>query len=298
MIIYLDVIDNETTINCRMTYHPKFPLADVILREVTATRRVTDPAYADDFWQISQTEFAMQVEGVGDFYACHGREAEYAPAPQATLASIELFLNGSVYGAILHQRNILPMHGSSFVWNNEGIMLCGDSGAGKSSLTAAFCIAGAQFLTDDVTPIVFTGGIPQVMPLSDRIKLRDDSLDQLAQERSHLTEIRPGESKYYFPMKQEVKETFALNRILVIIPEETSDVEFIPLRGIEAFTVLRNEVYRFEYLEAMPGSEISYLEKLLGMVRRVKVEKIVRPRDITIQDMAGYINQYMKYSGQ
>jgi len=39
-------------------------------------------------------------------------------------------------------------------------MICGDAGAGKSSLTASFCLEGAEFLTDDVTPLLFRDGKP------------------------------------------------------------------------------------------------------------------------------------------
>lgn len=278
-----------------MTDQPKFPLADVALKQVASTRRVSAPAWADDFWQISQTEFAMQVKGVGDFYACKGCEVEYSPAPEATLASLELFLNGSVFGAILHQRNILPMHGSSFRWNDEGIMLCGDSGAGKSALTAAFCLSGAQFLTDDVTPIVFDRDQPGILPLSDRIKLWNDSLDQLDQEKGHLPEIRPGESKFYFPVEHgKDSEVYPLHRICIMVPADLAGPELEELSGIEAFKALRNEVYRFEYLKAMPLSEISYLEKLLGLAKKTNIFRLTRPKEMTISATREYLACHFK----
>ncbi|MBW6480992.1 MAG: hypothetical protein K0B37_16295, partial [Bacteroidales bacterium] len=92
---------------------PSFPVTDIMLRRVETPRKVSAPAFANHIWQINQYEFAMQVEGVGSFYACNGNEVEYMPAEGAAKESLELYLNGSVYGAILHQRNILPLHGSS-----------------------------------------------------------------------------------------------------------------------------------------------------------------------------------------
>lgn len=156
-----------------------FPLKDVIIKEVTTARKVDDPVYADGFWQMNQNEFSMQVEGVGSYYACNGNEVEYAPLPSATPESVELYLNGSVYGAVLHQRKILPLHGSCFIEQGMGVMLCGDSGSGKSSLTTAFCMNGAEFLTDDVTPIVFDNNKPFILSFSDRIKLWKHTLENL-----------------------------------------------------------------------------------------------------------------------
>jgi len=274
--------------------NPKFPLSDVILHRVETPRTVTAPVYAGNLWQINQNEFAMQVEDVGSFYACNGSEVEYAPVEGATEASVELYLNGSVYGAILHQRKILPIHGSCFVWKERGIMLCGESRAGKSALTAAFCMTGAQFLTDDVTPLVFTNGKPEILPLSDRIKLRDDSLLQMNIEMDGLTSITPGEKKFYFPMEKSTHRNFPLHRIYIIEPAETEAVETIILQGIESFTAIRNEVYRWEYLQAMSETESGYLEKLLSINQAIVVTKVKRPAGISITGMLDFLRKQIE----
>ena len=273
--------------------NPEFPVSDIELRKVKTTRSVLLPIYSNSTWQLNQHEFAMQVEGVASFYVCNGREVEFAPAEGATRESIELYLNGSVYGAILHQRNILPLHGSSFVSNGQGIILCGGSGAGKSSLTAAFCMNGAEFLTDDVTPVVFPGGKPGIMPLSDRIKLWGDSLQQLNQNKSNLTAIHPGEDKFYFPMKKSRQLSYPLHRILIIEPAELPTVEINLLTGIDSFTALRNEVYRWEYLVAMPDTETGYLEKLLTISRLITVTKVKRPAAMPIETMRIFLSNYI-----
>ena len=108
----------------------KFPLADVTIEITTLKKEVTAPLYDDGFYRLNQHEFSMDVEDVGWFYASGGNYIAMVLNPAATQANIELYLNGSTYGAILHQRKIMPMHASCFVHNNKGIMLCGESGAG------------------------------------------------------------------------------------------------------------------------------------------------------------------------
>lgn len=203
----------------------RFPVGDIIPRKVRKVRRVSDPVFADSSRMISQHEFSLEVEKVGSFYAYNGSEVEYAPVRGTTQESLELYLNGSVYGAILHQRGMLPLHGSCFAWHDKGIMLCGESGAGKSSLTAAFFMAGAEFLTDDVTPIVILDGKPFILPLSDRIKLWEDSLQQLNRDKSGLTAICPGEKKYYFPMEKGNHRSFPLHRVFIIEIAEDEKVQ-------------------------------------------------------------------------
>ena len=268
-----------------------FPLSDVTLMKVDEPRRVQKPEYADSYWQINQNEFAMQVDEVGNFYACGGNRVEYAPADGASRASLEVYLNGSVYGAILHQRRILPMHGSSFIEKGMGIMLCGESGAGKSSLTAAFCLDGAEFLTDDVTPIVFKNQLPEIMPLSDRIKLWQDCLKQLERKEESLVPIWEGETKYYFPMEKNMRHSVPLEQVFIIETGDFEQVEHSPVTGVEAFSAIRNEVYRWEYLPAMPESEKRYLEQLIIMSSRLRITRIKRPKGIGVKEMKAILRE-------
>ena len=267
----------------------QYPIKDIVIREVETPRVVNNPLYANSNWQLNQHEFAMQVEGVGSFYACNGREVEYAPAMGALHQMVELYLHGSVYGAILHQRKILPLHGSSFFWNEQGVTLCGDSGAGKSAITASFCMNGAQFLTDDITPIVFDRGIPGITPSSDRMKLWYDSLLQLKKEKSELIAIYPGNEKFYLPLEKGTLENYPLKWLFIIEPSEVSTIEAYVLEGVNSFTAIRNEVYRWEYLPAMPETESSCFETLLEICRNIRVIKIKRPYQIPIEQMISFL---------
>jgi|GEM_PF-10719 len=271
----------------------KFPVKDILIHEVKTPRVVTQPTYVNSTWQLNQQEFAMQVEGIGSFYACNGREIEYAPVPGALPQMVELYLYGSVYGAILHQRKILPLHGSSFIWNEQGVTLCGESGAGKSAITASFCMNGAKFLTDDVTPIDFEGGIPGIMPLSDRIKLWHDTLQQLKQEKSELAAVYPGNEKFYLPMEKSMQEKYPLKWLFIIEPSGVSEIEADVLQGVDSFTAIRNEVYRWEFLPAMHETETSYFGKLLDICRTIHVVKVKRPFDIPIENMIGFLQTQM-----
>jgi hypothetical protein len=271
-----------------------FPVNDVILRRVKKIRTVSAFVYAGRTWQINQEEFAMQVAGVGSFYACNGSEVDYMPAEGATKESVELYLNGSVYGAILHQRNILPLHGSSFIWNDKGVMICGDSGSGKSAVTVAFCMNGGQFLTDDVSPVVFDNGRPSVMPHSDRIKLWDDSLEQLNSDKRSLKPVRPGEEKYYFPVTNRYNRPYPLHHI-IIMTSVGNDISAGLLKGPESFEAVRNEVYRWEYLAAMPKTEAGYFDKLLTITKTVSVSKVNRPVKISLEKMKLFLSGYIEH---
>ncbi len=249
-----------------------------------------NPVFSNDWIALNQEAFWMNVEGVGRFYAHRGRELQMAVDPKATKALVQLYLDGSVYGAILHQRKILPLHGSCFIMENQGIMLCGTSGMGKSSLTAAFCMNGGEFLTDDVTPVIMRRGKPHIMPHSTRVRLWDDSLKQLGQDKQKLVSIGTGEDKYYYPMKPSKRKHFPLNKIFIIETDDKKSFYSQKLDGIEAFTALRNEIYRWQYLPAMPATEARYLQQLIDISRQASITRIKRHHDTTIQEMQQHIN--------
>lgn len=275
-------------------YSIPFPLDDVEIRRVDEIKSIDNPLASNNWMSISATEFSMVVENVGSFYARNGNLIEYSPDEKTDTASLELYMNGSVYGAILHQRQILPLHGSSFVYNGAGVMFCGDSGAGKSSLTTSFCLDGASFLTDDVTPILFDEGKPHVWPKSGRVKLWDDSLQQLKKGKKKLTKIRPEDEKYYFPIESKQVNAFPLHQIFILQIDDAEEVSFETVEKAEAFSYLHQEIYRREFLMAMKQTEAAYLRQVSTICNHVRITRVTRPAAISIEEMNRSIKEYME----
>jgi hypothetical protein len=271
----------------------KFPLPDVKIEITDIQKEVENPLYDDGYYRLNQNEFSMNVEGVGRFYASGGNYISLILNPKATKANIELYLNGSTYGAILHQRKIMPMHGSCFVYNNKGIMLCGDSGAGKSSLTASFVIDGNEFLTDDVTPILISKNKPFIWTMSDRIKLWEDSLKQLKQNSEGLHKINPETEKFYYPLKPYKDSTYLLHHIFLIEIHEKSTILFQEITGAKKVTALRKEIYRLEYMQGMPENEACYFKNLAEISKNIKITKLFRPKNIPIEQTKNRLIEYL-----
>ena len=111
----------------------RFPMKDVTIKVTKQKSKVKLPIYTDEWNEINQNEFTLDVEDVGWFYASAGNYIEVMPYGIFNKQALELYLNSTVYAAILHQRKTLPIHGSCFNYQDSNIMICGDSGAGKSS---------------------------------------------------------------------------------------------------------------------------------------------------------------------
>ncbi len=271
----------------------KSALPGVTIRRVALVTGVNDQLYAGDGSQVNHHEFAIQVAGVGSFYARQGKQVEYSVEPGADEEWVKLCLNGQVLVALLHQRGIISFHASSFVHSGRGVMILGESGAGKSSLTASFVLEGATFLSDDITPVIFKDQEPCIWPLSGMIRLRDHSVGQLGISENSLTRAEPGSGKHYFRVNLTAMESYLLHTVIKIEVGDTLAPEFYKPDSSESFTLLRSEVCFWEILNGMPATEAEYLHQLLDIVKQVKIFRVVRPADIEISALHSAIEIFL-----
>jgi hypothetical protein len=129
-----------------------------------------------------------------------GREIVVNPLPDAPPETVRLFLLGSAFGALLHQRGILPIHGSAITYQGQAFILTGISGAGKSTLAAALVRKGCKLLTDDVAAITFNqAGTPWVQPAYPQQKLWRDSAVMMKLATGRLIRVMADMEKYAVP---------------------------------------------------------------------------------------------------
>ena len=269
------------------------PLDGTVILESAAVPSVREPAYKGLNWQASETEYAVQVEGVGDFHVFGGREVTFCPVPGADPDWVRLYLNGLVLVALLHQRKVISFHASSFIYGGRCVMILGETGAGKTSLTVAFAVKGAGFMSDDLTPVAFRENVSHIWSLSRKIKLRADSIEQLEIGRGNLSEAESGTGKKYLHIEKGAEE---YHRLDVIVKIETGDVEepvFINALPAEKFALLRSEVCSWEILAGMPETEAAYLQQLVQILEQVHFVKVIRPPMITIAGMHYSMKLYL-----
>jgi len=271
-----------------------YSLDNVTLYRVATVRPIVKPLCCLSDRQMNEREFALQAEGVGSFYACDGKRVEYSVADGADPDWVRLYLNGQVLVALLHQRKIINFHASSFIHNGKGIMILGETGAGKSSLTASFTLNGAGFLSDDLTAVTFRESKPSILPLYKEIKIRENTVEQLKISRARLTGAEAGTGKNYLNVEQAGVKDYPLNTIIMIGIGATTTPEFYIPEPAERFSLLRSEICSWEILAGMPDTEADYLSQLLQIVHRTKFVRVVRPAEIEIKRLKGAIERYLE----
>lgn len=255
--------------------------------------KLTNPRFSCSTIQVNEDDFYLNVHEVANYRVLNGNNIQVYPHKNADTASIKLFLNGSVVGAILHQRAILPFHGSCFELDGKGILLCGVSGAGKSSVTAAFCKNGANFINDDITPVEITEKATTIIPIKTNIKLWDDSLAKLDIAATNLEKIRPRLEKFYLPVEKDFEKQQTLHHIFILGIHNKDGFDSFELEGMAKFNALRKQIYRRIYLKGMPETEKKYFKQLFLLGKNVRVTRIMRPQLVDISATMEFIKQQL-----
>lgn len=277
-----------------MNERPEVTLKDLKIKSVPLIRGLSGILYSDEKIAVNEKEYFLKVPGVGSFYACDGKIIEYSAEKGADPQWVQLYLNNHIFVALLHQRKIISFHASSFILHGHGVMILGGTGTGKTSMTVAFAINGAGFMSDDLTPVVFRENVPHVWSLDRRVKMRSDSAEQLYIGNEKLTDAEPGTGKKYVHLEKGPDEYHKLDIMVKIETGEVKEPLFVNLSPAEKFALLRSEVCSWEILAGMPETEAAYLQQLVNILEQVHLVKVIRPPGITIAGMQYALNQYLE----
>jgi hypothetical protein len=269
-----------------------FPISNVVVRytrkniETLNMPKLTYPGF-----QVNENEFFMEVDMVAQYLVKNGKEVFIYPLAQADSASVSLFLAGSVFGAFLHQQCLLSLHASSFSYNGKGVVICGRSGVGKSSVVAAFCQCGGVFINDDINPLQISDDKTTIIPIKTRLKLWDDTLDKLKIQNIHLERIRPSIEKFYLSGNGPVVKEQKLDHLFILDIHDKNEYGITELTGLKKYNAIRNQIYRKIYLKGMRETEKIYFKQLLNLSRQITVKRITRPRICDINDTMEFIRK-------
>lgn len=164
---------------------------DVRIRLGPVPQALDDAKKKGVLYQISPDRFLLGLGKIARYLVSEGREIVIERVHGGSDDAVRVFLFGSVFAALLHQRGVLPLHGSAVMPPRGAAIFAGPFRSGKSTLAAAFHRRGYDVLADDVCAITFDAGEnPWVWPACPLLNLRADSVERLRIDPSGLTRVR------------------------------------------------------------------------------------------------------------
>lgn len=252
---------------------------DVVIDYGDSPSELANPRVAEAGFQAAPGEFLLRVDDVARFHVLEGRHITISPDAGAGEDDILPYLMGSAMGALLQQRRFLVLHGSAIEVDGEGVVFCGPSGIGKSTLAAGFHKRGYRFLADDLCAIDLHDGRPAVIPGFPRLKLWADALERLDTATDNLQSVRWGADlrKFLLPADNRCEVPLPVRAVFILDAADTDRLELTRLSGSGKIAPLLANSYRMFFLDGLGGKKEHF--KLCAVVAaRAEVFRVARPK--------------------
>ncbi|MBF9153025.1 hypothetical protein [Novosphingobium jiangmenense] len=238
--------------------------------------KIADAFFDDQALAISKTEFIfVTLEDVRFHYRVGQGLTVQLPegTDSLTETDFELFLWGTVFGAIAWLNGLVPLHASAVEVNGRAVAFTADSGGGKSTLAAGLARLGLPHVCDD-TLVLATAGSIMAMPDGKPLKLWDDALLLTGMEAERPIQSMPG--KHYANAALKAGGTLPLTDLYFLERGESVEVEQIT--GARKLAMLPEALYR-NFVHAARGDRSAHEQFLLGFCSQVRFWKLRRPFD-------------------
>jgi hypothetical protein len=218
---------------------------DVTIREGEVPEALVRIINKGVLYQSNDKEFLLRIDNVAAYYVRNGNEITVKRLGQAAAGEVSAFLIGTSFGALLHQRRLLPLHACTVLFNGQCLVFAGISGAGKSTLAAALISKGGTLVADDISVIDFAPERPAVCPAFPYIKIWEDSLVHMGLGTAGLEPVRGELKKYYLPALRFSNVIAAIDHMFILGSHNKPEMEIKPLKGVDKFRALKKHTYLF-----------------------------------------------------
>jgi hypothetical protein len=238
-----------------------------------------NPALTGVLYQVKDNQFLLRIEGVASYLVEDGTLITIDSVPGCEERVIRIYLLSSVFGALFHQRGMLPLHASAIARDGQVVLFLGASGSGKSTLAVAFQQRGYDLLADDIT-IINSDHSPQptVVPGFPRLKLWKDTLTYFSYEYTEANRLRKELEKYTIPAQSFPETMLPLKTIYCLEIGSNHHPELsASVKGYTKLSYLTGNTYQVRFLKGMEiGSR--HFQQANTLARKVPMKLIKRGR--------------------
>jgi hypothetical protein len=266
---------------------------DVTIRSRPVPTALENASASGPTWQIADKRFLLRIPDVARFLLSDGREIAFEPESGADVADIPIFVLGTVFGILLHQREQIVLHASAVRVNGKAVLFCGASGAGKSTMAAALAQRGYPLATDDLCAITVIDGMPVVHPDGRQLKLWAQAIDRLELAESRGDRVRSRLEKFYVEPGESFGGPLPLGAVYALRearPPHTPGIERPNV--VDAALILRRNAYR-PLLVSRMGQKANYFHAATTIANVAGIFHLTRPLDFAaMPKIVGWLEQH------
>ncbi len=259
--------------------------AEVTIRVAAVPETLPDADRKGEGWAIAGNRFLLMIPKLMRVLVSDGRAIEVQIEASADPGDCVLFLLGTCFAILLHQRRRVVLHASAVAVGDRAMLFCGVSGAGKSTMAAMLGQRGYPLLNDDVCNLSpLSNGEYAVYPDGRMLKLWGKSLEYLQWTGSPESMVRRDTDKYYMAPEQVDLTPRRVGGVYIL---KTSDEGAVLERlGVADATVeLLENAYRPWLVHPMKMTP-AYFAAAVAIQRHAGVFRLNRPMNFARADEA------------
>lgn len=252
---------------------------DIFIRWGQVPDVLEDSRKVTPYFQAKPGTLLLNVAPVARILVSNGNEILVELLPNAAETTVRSFIIGSAFGAILHQRKLLPLHASGIKTPHGCVMFCGKPGSGKSTIANIFMQRGYPLHADDICVVgPNPDGLPRVYPSYPHMKLWGDTLQKLGHEPATYNPVLWFPDKFVVPVAHFNRDSLPIHKIFILTPHDSDQLELFPVTGINKYKVLKRQTYRRKLLEGMATPQFHFLAAMqLG--QHIPMIRVFRPKN-------------------
>ena len=236
---------------------------------------VEELLFDDGMMRLAQDRFTFTSPRGAQFHYELGARVEMR-VPDGIEDEAQLFLWGTVFGAVAWLNDLLPLHASAVEADHRIIAFTADSGGGKSTLAAALSERDFRHVCDDTLVLAPSDngfvGLPDGKPL----KLWDDALPLVAASRLGRISTVPG--KNYALVDNLCPDPTPFSDLIFF--EDGPDVSLTPITGSKKLQWFPQAMYR-DFLHTARDDPDYHTQLMVMAATKVRFWRLRRPRDVT-----------------
>ena len=255
---------------------------DVTIRLRERIDPLANTTIANEWIEVGDRDLLFRPAKGLTFRIRNGCEISISKGPEIADSEVSLFLIGTAWGVLCHQRGLLPLHCSAVQFAAQAFAFTGPSGAGKSTLAAGLSQRGRRHICDDLCVVDVFGGGVALRPPQNGLKLCHDAAEALDIERGPPISSDPRLKKFYAPLPEDDCVAPLNVAALYVLTETGAPAPSISrLRGSTLFQELYGSIYRKEWLGLLRDSSDVFAQ-IAELSRRINVFQFARPKNMAL----------------
>ena len=258
-----------------------FPATGAAAPDVTIELGSIPPVTRGEDDGLNQVDGALVlvIPEVGRYRIEAGNRITVESEPGVPKRNVRLFLLGSAFGVLLHQRGLLPLHANAVEIEGRAVAFMGESGAGKSTLAAWFHQQGDSVIADDVCVVGFDEGRPFAAPGLPRLRLWAEALELMGGDTANYDRSYVGHAasmeKFDVPIGRAATARSNVDLGALYLLGRDDEFSIARLSGMEAAEAVIANTYRGTYLSAVNGQQ-NHWQVAIKLVRDRPVYRVSR----------------------